>query len=94
MPISVDLEENPFLKGIVEHVRMECTIENIMMVLHARFDRVPITLSERLRSLSQVELDRILVQGATALTLDQAIRIPLTSLREEVAEGPSCGSSR
>lgn len=61
MPITVDLEKNPFLRGMVEHVRKDCTVENITMVLHARFGRLPQALQERLQTLSQGELDRIVV---------------------------------
>jgi hypothetical protein len=27
MPITVDLDKNPFLRGVVEHVRKDCTVE-------------------------------------------------------------------
>lgn len=79
MPITVDLEKNPFLRGMVEHVRKDCTVENIMMVLHARFARLPNALQERLQTLSQDELDRIVVQAATAATLEEAVKVPLIS---------------
>jgi hypothetical protein len=64
MPITVDLDKNPFLRGVVEHVRKDCTVENIMLVLHARFGRLPNELSDRLQTLSQSELDRMVAQSA------------------------------
>lgn len=87
MPITIDLEKNPLLKGMVEHVRKECTVENIMMVLHARFVRLPTALHERLQALSQGELDRIVVQAATAPTLEEAVKVPLASFAAEAATG-------
>lgn len=57
----------------------DCTIENIMMVLHARFGRLPTALNDRLQTLSQGDLDRIIVQGATAATLEEAVKVPLIS---------------
>jgi hypothetical protein len=80
MPITIDLEKNPFLRGMVEHVRKDCTIENIMLVLHARFGRLPNELSYRLQTLSQSELDRIVAQSATSATLEEALKVPLISL--------------
>jgi hypothetical protein len=80
MPITVDLDKNPFLRGVVEHVRKDCTVENIMLVLHARFGRLPNELSDRLQTLSQSELDRMVAQSATSATLEEALKVPLISL--------------
>lgn len=40
MPISVDLEKNPLLRGMVEHVRRDCMVDNIAMVLRGRFGKI------------------------------------------------------
>lgn len=92
MPITVDLEKNPFLRGMVEHVRKDCTVENITMVLHARFGRLPHALQERLQTLSQGELDRIVVQAATAATLEEAVKVPLISPAGDGAAAPGAAT--
>jgi len=94
MPITVDLEKSPFLREIVEQVRKECTIENIMMVLHARFGRLPNTLNERLLTLAQDQLDRIIIQGATASTFEEVIKVPLLSPDDGAGAAARVGNNR
>jgi len=36
MPITIELEKNPLLRGTVEHVRKDCAIDNIGLVLRSR----------------------------------------------------------
>jgi hypothetical protein len=93
MPITIDLEKNPFLRGMVEHVRKDCTVENIMLVLHARFGRLPNELSDRLQTLSQSELDRMVAQSATSATLEEALKVPLVSL-ETSRSGRTAGDNQ
>jgi|SRR5882672_5148418 len=94
MPITVDLDKNPFLRGIVEHVRKDCTIENIILVLRARFGRLPNELNDRLQTLSQDELDRIIAQSAIAATLEEALKVPLISRAGRSGSGRAAGASR
>jgi hypothetical protein len=94
MPITVDLDKNPFLRGIVEHVRKDCTVENIILVLHARFGRLPNELNGRLQMLSQDELDKIIAQSATLATLEEAVKVPLISRIETSSIGRAAGENR
>jgi hypothetical protein len=73
---------------------MECTIENILMVLHALFGRLPNALNERLQTLSQNDLDRLVVQGATAATLEEAVKVPLISRLAEDGADKRTGTAR
>ena len=91
MPITVDLEKSPLLKGMVEHVRKECTVENIMIVLHARFGRPPNT--EAADALAG-RVDKIVVQSATAATFEEAIMVPLISSVGEDGTGARTGNGQ
>jgi hypothetical protein len=80
MPITIDLDKNPFLRGMVEHVRKDCTIENISLVLRARFGRaLPDELKDRLRQCPHEELDELLCRCAVAPTLEEALMVRLSS---------------
>src|SRR5260370_39071706 len=94
MPITVDLDKNPFVRGIIEHVRQDCTIENIILVLHARFERLPNELNDRLQTLSQDELDRIRAQSASVATLEEAPKVPLISRAGRSGSGRAAGTNR
>ncbi|UPJ52622.1 hypothetical protein IVB30_15530 [Bradyrhizobium sp. 200] len=80
MPITIDLDKNPFLRGMVEHVRKDCTIENIGLVLRARFGRaLPDELKDRLRQCPHEELDELLCRCAVAPTLEETLMVRLSS---------------
>jgi hypothetical protein len=76
MPIPIQLEKNPFLREIVEHVRKDCTIDNIGLVLRSRFGvLLPTDLRDRLLELSQDELDDMLGRSAIAATAEDALAV-------------------
>ena len=90
MPISVDLEKNPLLRGMVEHVRRDCTIDNISMVLRARFGKaLPSESADRLRDCPQDDLDELLRRSAAAPTLEEALMVRLDSAGAVMAVGRS-----
>jgi hypothetical protein len=65
MPVAVDLERSPFLREmfeqVCERVRKKCSIENIMIVLQARFgDNVPEDVMDKLQNLSHEELKDVI----------------------------------
>lgn len=86
MPITIDLEKNPFLRGMVEHVRKDCTVDNIVLVLRARFGKaLPSETADRLRKCPQEELDELLCRSAVATTLEEALRVRLDSVVAVIA---------
>ena len=90
MPISVDLEKNPLLRGMVEHVRRDCTVDDIAMVLRARFAKtLPSEAADRLRNCPQEDLDDLLRRGAAAPTIEEAMMVRLDSAGAVTASGRS-----
>jgi hypothetical protein len=90
MPITIDLEKNPLLREMIEQVRRECTIQNIVLVLQARFgNELPSGLNDELRELWQHELDEMLGRCATATTLEEALLVRLKCLRRADVAGPN-----
>lgn len=80
MPITIDLEKNPFLRGMVEHVRKECSIDNIVLVLRARFGKaLPNDLTDWLQNCPREELDELICRCAVATTLEEALMVRLSS---------------
>jgi len=95
MPISIDLEKNPFLRGMVEHVRRDCTVYNIVSVLRARFGKaLPSEAADRLRNCPQHELDELLCRSAVATTFEDALRVRLDSAVAVLAGGTVSNSKR
>ncbi|MET4476680.1 hypothetical protein [Bradyrhizobium sp. F1.13.3] len=90
MPISVDLDKNPLLRSMVEHVRRDCTVDNIGLVLRARFGKpLPSETADRLRDCPQEELDELISRSAVAPTLDEALMVRLDSAGAVTAGGRS-----
>ena len=76
MPITIELEKNPLLRGTVEHVRKDCAIDNIGLVLRSRFGvLLPNDLRDRLLELSQDELDEMLGRSAISATPEDALAV-------------------
>src|SRR6266542_1114732 len=76
MPITIELEKNPLLRGTVEHVRKDCTIDNIGLVLRSRFGvLLPTDLRDRLLELPQDELDDMLGRSAISATAEDALAV-------------------
>ncbi len=95
MPITIELEKNPFLREIVEHVRKVCSIENIAIVLRARFGvSLPEDLSERLQELPQQELDEMMGRSATAATADEVLMVRLKHIDFRIGSRAKKGSAR
>jgi len=79
---------------VVEHVRRDCTVDNIVTVLRARFGRLPNELNDRLQTLSQGELDRVMVQSATSATLEEALMVALIPGIETSSGGRAADNNR
>ena len=74
MPISVDLEQSPFLRQLFEDGCARARIENIIIVLRARFgESVPSDMEERLQKLSQEELGGMVGRIAIAPSIEEEI---------------------
>jgi hypothetical protein len=77
MPITVDLERSPFLRQLFEAACTRVRIENIIIVLQARFgESVPSDMEERLQKLSQEELDGMV--GRIAILTSKLLNMPST----------------
>jgi hypothetical protein len=85
----------PFLRGMVEHVRKDCTVNNIVLVLRARFGKaLASATADRLRKCPQEELDELLCRCAVGTTLEEALRVQLDSAVAVIAGGGVSKSRR
>jgi hypothetical protein len=90
MPITVDLEQSPFLRQLFEAACARVRIKNIIIVLQARFgESVPSDMEERLQKLSQEELDGMVGRIAIAPSIEEAIA---SRSARSLSNGPEHGT--
>ena len=71
MPITVDLGKSPFLRKLFEQACGRIRIENIIILLQARFgEAVPSDMEERLGKLPQEKLDGMIGRFAVAASIE------------------------